>query len=149
MWFRKTEASGSSATRHDPITQQEPVQQQAAPYRSSATALLSGAQIWSSGDSSNSDPVIAEPVVTPAPVVEAPLPITRASEPVREPLPSAVVADAPDVAPLATQPVIAEMILAATGMKPTAVEVKLPATTDRSLAQTIVATPALAPAPRQ
>jgi NTE family protein len=148
MWFRKTEASGSSATRHDPITQQEPVQQQAAPYRSSATALLSGAQIWSSGDSTNSDPVIAEPVVTPAPVVEAPLPITRASEPVREPLPSAVVADAPDVAPLATQPVIAEMILAATGMKPTAVEVKLPATTDRSLAQTIVATPALAPAPR-
>jgi NTE family protein len=141
MWFRKTNLSGSSATRDDLTTQQEPVQQQAAPPCSNASALLSAAQIWSTGDSTSPAPITAAPVVAPA-------------SPVEPSRPNDVAVDAPNVAPVATQPVVAELILAATGMKPitelrpTVTEVKLPATSERSLAQTIAATPALTPAPR-
>jgi len=141
MWFRKTNLGGSSATRDDLTTRQEPVQQQAAPHCSSASALLSAAQIWSTGDSTSPAPIAAAPVVEPTATVEAPRP-------------NDVVTEAPKVAPVATQPVVAELILAATSMKPmaelrpTVTEVKLPATSERSLAQTIAATPALTPAPR-
>jgi NTE family protein len=154
MWFRKTNLGGSSATRDDLTTRQEPVQQQAASPCSHASALLSAAQIWSTGDSTSPAPVIPEPAVAPALIVEAASPLAKSCEPASEPLPSDVVVDAPKVAPVTTQPVVAELILAATGMKPiaelrpTVTEVKLPATTERSLAQTIAATPALTPAPR-
>ncbi|WP_407154568.1 patatin-like phospholipase family protein [Bradyrhizobium sp. STM 3557] len=114
------------------------MQRQAAPRCSNATALLSAAQIWSTGDSTSPAPIAAAAVVEPAPAVEAPRP-------------NDVVAEAPKVA---SQPAVTELILAATGMKPvaelrpTVTEVKLPATGERSLAQTIAATPALTPAPR-
>src|SRR5689334_12511254 len=141
MWFRKTDLSGSSATRDDLTTQQSPMQQQAAPHCSNATALLSAAQIWSTGDSPSPAPLTSAPVVESTPAVEAP----RTNE---------VAVEAPKVAPPATQPVVAELMLAATGMKPiaelrpTVTEAKLPAAGERSLAQTIAATPALTPAPR-
>jgi NTE family protein len=120
------------------------VQPTAAPDCSNASALLSAAQIWSTERSTIPAPKMPEPVVeTPQPAAAS-----------REPLPETIIADAPAIAPVAIQPVVAEMILAATGMKPaaelkpTATEVRLPALSERSLAEAIVATPPLAPAPR-
>jgi NTE family protein len=151
MWFNKPSApTGSSATRNDP-TQQEPVQQRGAPRFSNASALLSAAQIWSTESGMHVDPIAPEPIVEPAPAVEPRQPAVNASEP----LPQSSAPDAPKVAPVPTQPVVAELILAATGMKretaelrPTATEVKLLSAPERSLAETIAATPALSPAPR-
>jgi len=143
MWFRKTNSSESSATRDDLTIRQEPVQRHAAPHCSNASALLSAAEIWSTGDSTTPEVIIPEPVAAPAPVVETPPPAAAS-----EPLPQSFVPEAPKVVPVATQPVVAEMILAATGMRPTVVEAKLPTTAVRSRAQTIAATPALTPAPR-
>jgi len=142
MWFRKTHSSGLSATRDNP-TRQEPVQQQAAPHCSNASALLSAAQIWSTEGSTIPAPVAPEPVAETVQAVAGPAP-----------QPEPVVPDAPEIAPVAIQPVVTEMIMAATGMRPvaelspSATEVKLIAGPERSLAETIAATPTLSPPPR-
>jgi NTE family protein len=142
MWFRKTHSSGLSATR-DNLTQQQPVPQQAAPHCSNATALLSAAQIWSTEGSTPPAPAAPEPVVEPAQSLAGPAP-----------QPEPIVADAPEIASDANQPVVAEMIMAATAAKPaaeprpTATEVRLTAAPERSLAETIAATPTLSPPPR-
>jgi NTE family protein len=142
MWFRKTHSIGVSATRDNP-TQQEPVRQQAAPHCSSASALLSAAQIWSTESSTPPTPAAAEPVVQTAQTLASPAP-----------QPEPIVPDAPEIAPAAIQPAVAQMIMAATAtkpaaeLKPTATEVKLTAASERSLAETIAATPALSPPPR-
>jgi NTE family protein len=114
------------------------VPQQAAPHCSNASALLSAAQIWSTERSTSFHPITAEPAVEAG-----------------ELRPQAVAPDAPKLAPSATQPVVAEMILAATGMKPVTAELrpaptdgKPPATAERSIANTIVATSTLSPPPR-
>lgn len=127
MWLRKTNESGSSATRDD-RSQQDPVPQNAAPNRSSASALLSAAQIWSTEDTTSATPNVTEPAAPP-------------------PLPTLPEAD--------TAPIVAELIEAATcasqltaELKPTATEVKITLAAERSLAETIAATPALTPAPR-
>jgi NTE family protein len=149
MSFRKTDSSGSSATRNDPT--QEPVQQQAAPRCSSASALLFATQIWSTGSGTNVDAVAPEPAAAPPVQAEAPRPVPSASEP----LPKTADTDALTIAPRPMQPVVTELILAATGMRaaaaglrPTAIEVRLPSAPERPFAQTIAATPAFSPAPR-
>ncbi|MGJ4944588.1 patatin-like phospholipase family protein [Bradyrhizobium sp. HKCCYLS1011] len=130
MWLRKSNSGGSS--QGDPI-QQEPVPQQAAPIRSSASALLSAAQIWSTEDTTTAAPQVTEPAAT----VSAPPPVVKPSQP--------------------ETTVVAEMILA-TGAKPApAAEpkpaaIETPAVTEvkpaaASLAETI-ATPPLPPPPR-
>ncbi|WP_315744360.1 MULTISPECIES: patatin-like phospholipase family protein [unclassified Bradyrhizobium] len=127
MWFRKPNSSGSSATP-DHRPEQEPVPQQAVPVRSSASALLSAAQIWSTGDATSP----AAQVTEPAAATNVP-PSSQPSQP---------------------ETVVAEMILA-TGAKPAlaaepksaATDAKPAATPEKSLAETI-ATPALSPAPR-
>jgi NTE family protein len=127
MWLRKTNSSGSSATRDD-RTPQEPVPQQAASDRSGASALLLAAQIWSTeADGVSSAPEISE-LVAP---LSAPPPAPKASQ--------------PRVSQPETAPVVAEMILAATrtvtattGLKPSAVKVSM--ASERSFAETVGAT---------
>ncbi|MGC2779975.1 MAG: patatin-like phospholipase family protein, partial [Bradyrhizobium sp.] len=141
MWLRKTNSSGSPATRDD-RTHEEPAQQATAPVRSSASALLSAAQIWSTDDPFDA----AGSAVEPAPA---------ASE--SAPCPSAAQLQVPDTgsatsetASSATMPVesaaVAEIITAATSAA-TIAEPKLPDTPERSLAETI-ATVTLPPPPR-
>jgi NTE family protein len=126
-------------------------QQQAAPARTCASALLSAAQIWST-----------ESETIPAPLSSTP----GVAEP-------AVSADAPpppqEISSSEIKPVVTEMILAAVGLKPaaaetkpaaaeakpataesnaTATEVRVAAASERALSETIAATPALSPPPR-
>lgn len=98
MWFRKSNSSGPSATAGHRIEQQT-VPQHAAPARSSASALLSAAQIWSTEPITNSAPESADPV-------------------------AAIGASPPKPSP--SESVVTEMILA-TGAKPAAAsEARLP-----------------------
>jgi NTE family protein len=127
MWLRKTNSSGSSATRDD-RTQQEPAPQQVASGRTSASALLLAAQIWSTEEKKAGQP----PDMTEPAAFFAPLRLRRVSKP-------------------ETAPVVAEMLLAATktmttsaGLKPS--EVKVSMASERSFAETVGAT--LPPAPR-
>jgi NTE family protein len=128
MWLRKTNSSGSSATRDD-RTQQEPAPQQAATGRTSASALLLAAQIWSTDEKRAGQ---APDVTEPAAILSTPPRLPRVSQP-------------------ETAPVVAEMILAATrtmtataGLKPS--EVKVSMASERSFAETVGAT--LQPPPR-
>jgi len=142
MWLRKTSSSGSSAARND-RTPEEPVQQAAAPIRSSASVLLSAAQIWSTDTAVVIDTAVAEQpqpmppleVAPPAPFASAP--ITPAAQ-TSEQSPAAEQAEA--------EPVVAEMIVAAASGAAMA-EPKAPDAPERSLAETI-ATATLPPPPR-
>src|SRR5262245_11854826 len=67
MWLRKTDASGSSAMMGDHRTPQDPAQQKPAPDRSSASMLLSAAQIWSTEASEVPAPQVSEPAAAGVP----------------------------------------------------------------------------------
>ncbi|UFZ06220.1 patatin-like phospholipase family protein [Bradyrhizobium ontarionense] len=138
MWLRKTNSSGSPATRDD-RTHEEPAQQAAAPVRSSASALLSAAQIWSTDSSFGSTSPAAEP--TPAALSE---PVPCALEPALE-VPSTESAPA-EIAPAVADPIVADPIVVAIPAAAIS-EPKLSDTPERSLAETI-ATVTLPPPPR-
>jgi len=133
MWLRKSNSGGSS--QDDPI-QQEPVPQQAAPIRSSASALLSAAQIWSTEDTIAAAPKVTEPAVTGS----APPPVSKPSQPETTVVAEMILATGAKPATAAEpKPAVIE--------KPAAAEAKPAAAPERSLAETI-ATPPLPSAPR-
>lgn len=131
MWLRKSNI-GASSTKSDDRPEPVPVQHDAAPVRSSASALLSGAQIWSTA-SAPSTPGIVKPreVISPP----APQPADAA------PAEAVVSPTLPQLSPADIKPVVAEIVLSGTemhpatiGLKPTATEVTLAVTSDPSLA---------------
>jgi len=133
MWLRKTSSSGSSAISDD-RKHEEPAQQTAAPARSSASALLSAAQIWST------DPVVAEePKSTPAPEAVSPAPSDAAHIAPVVPVSEHATAGHAEAAP-----VVAEMVVAT---ETVVAEPKPSDAPERSLAETI-ATVTLPPPPR-
>jgi NTE family protein len=156
MWLRKTNTSGSSTKRDDRLPQPSAPEQQAAPARTCASALLSAAQIWAT--ESETSPAAGVPtsgVAEPAASVDAPAPLSTVPSPEIRPAVAEMILAAigmrpvaTETKPVATAAVTAEAKPVAEEPKSTATEVRLSTTSERPRLETIAATPALSPPPR-